>query len=203
MNPMNQNGHDDKTRTDETTDHTTAEKIDVKSNDVTPGSERATRRPAQPSQPAQPAQPARVSESAPARGPVTPDRTADPRESADARESAAEAARPAQAPHTPHTPREPGAPKATADDTDKLQRRLQQAVGGFVDEPRHAVEEADHVLEEATERLLQELKGRHHELRAGWNGGRDNAGSDTGGDTEKLRVALQGYRELVDRVLHI
>ncbi|MFJ5214305.1 hypothetical protein ACIP98_06295 [Streptomyces sp. NPDC088354] len=198
MNPTNQTGHDDKARTDETTD----EKIDVKSNDVTPGTERTAERPAQHAQPARTAQPGRVSESGAERGSVTPARTADPHESADPREPAEQARRvpgsePERPSRAPHTPREPGAPKATAEDTDKLQRRLQQAVGGFVDEPRHAVEEADQVLEEATERLVQELKGRRHALRSGWDGGRDEA------DTEKLRVALQGYRELVDRVLHV
>ncbi|MFF3562673.1 hypothetical protein ACFYXS_21790 [Streptomyces sp. NPDC002574] len=198
MNPMNQTGHDDKTRTDETTD----EKIDVKSNDVTPGTDRPADRPERHSQPTRPAQPGPVSESAAERGPVTPARTADPHESTDPREPAEQArrvptAQPERPARAPHTPREPGAPKATAEDTDKLHRRLQQAVGGFVDEPRHAVEEADQVLEEATERLVQELKGRRHALRAGWDGGQD------GTDTEKLRVALQGYRELVDRVLHV
>lgn len=197
MNPMNESGHDDRT-----TEPGTDERIDVKSNDVTPGTERATQRPGQRSRPSQPSPSGRVSESEAAHGPVTPDRTADPHESSDPREPAEQARRvptaePEHPVRAPHTPREPGAPKATAEDADKLQRRLQQAVGGFVDEPRHAVEEADHVLEEATERLVQELKGRRHALRAGWDGGRDET------DTEKLRVALQGYRELVDRVLHV
>ncbi|MFJ4846766.1 hypothetical protein [Streptomyces sp. NPDC088733] len=186
MKPMNETGHDD------TTEPRTVEKIDVKSNDVTPGTERTGRRPeqtSQTSQPSRPSQSGRTSESGAARGPVTPDRTADPRESAE----------PERAARAPHTPREPGAPGATAEDTDKLRRRLQQAVGGFVDEPRHAVEEADHVLEEATERLVRELEAKRHELRTGWDGGQ----SRTGTDTEKLRLALQGYRELVDRVLHV
>ncbi|MEU4096250.1 hypothetical protein [Streptomyces sp. NPDC026673] len=92
----------------------------------------------------------------------------------------------------------PGAPPRVDGAVDKLQQRLQHAVGGFVDEPRHAVEEADEVLGEATDRLVEELRGRRDELRSGWRaGGHDDT------DTERLRVALRGYRDLVDRVLQV
>ncbi|MGW3245358.1 hypothetical protein [Streptomyces sp. NPDC001070] len=95
----------------------------------------------------------------------------------------------------------PGAPPAVNGAADKLQQRLQHAVGGFVDEPRHSVEEADEVLGEATDRLIEELRSRRRELRSDWQGGEQ--GKHGGGDTEKLRVALQGYRDLVDRVLRV
>ncbi|MFE0632679.1 hypothetical protein ACFW3D_37715 [Streptomyces sp. NPDC058864] len=110
---------------------------------------------------------------------------------------AAAAPRPAQDARVPA----PGAPPRVDGAVDKLQQRLQHAVGGFVDEPRHAVEEADEVLGEATERLVEELRSRRDQLRADWRAGGRNGNED--GDTERLRLALQGYRDLVDRVLHV
>ncbi|MEU0185755.1 hypothetical protein ABZ312_31995 [Streptomyces sp. NPDC006207] len=109
-------------------------------------------------------------------------------------ERPAAARRPAQEGRVPA----PGAPPRVDGAVDKLQQRLHHAVGGFVDEPRHAVEEADEVLGEATERLVEELRSRRDELRSGWR-----AGEHDDGDTERLRVALRGYRDLVDRVLHV
>ncbi|MFJ4936209.1 hypothetical protein ACIP8U_20465 [Streptomyces pseudovenezuelae] len=89
------------------------------------------------------------------------------------------------------------------DECDKLSTRLQHAVAGFVDEPRSAVEEADHVLEEVATRFADAVKQRRRTLRNSWQPG------DTGqnkaasaGDTEQLRLALRDYRELTERLLH-
>ncbi|MET7688297.1 hypothetical protein ABZT06_09995 [Streptomyces sp. NPDC005483] len=89
------------------------------------------------------------------------------------------------------------------DECDKLSTRLQHAVAGFVDEPRSAVEEADHVLEEAAARFTEAVTQRRRTLRNSWqsgDGGRDKAMS--AGDTEQLRLALRDYRELTERLLH-
>jgi hypothetical protein len=89
------------------------------------------------------------------------------------------------------------------DECDKLSARLQHAVAGFVDEPRSAVEEADHVLEEAAARFAEAVKQRRRTLRNSWqtgDGGQNKAVS--AGDTEQLRLALRDYRELTERLLH-
>lgn len=82
------------------------------------------------------------------------------------------------------------------DESDKFSLRLQHAVTGFVDEPRSAVEEADHVLEEVAARFTEAVTKRRATLHGSW----ETKGSD---DTEKLRLALRDYRELAERLLHI
>ncbi|SED39841.1 hypothetical protein SAMN05216489_03344 [Streptomyces sp. 3213] len=82
------------------------------------------------------------------------------------------------------------------DESDKFNLRLQHAVTGFVDEPRSAVEEAAHVLEEVADRLTQAVTKRRDTLHSSW----EAKGSD---DTEQLRLALRDYRELTERLLHI
>jgi hypothetical protein len=89
------------------------------------------------------------------------------------------------------------------EECDKLSTRLQHAVAGFVDEPRSAVEEADHVLEEVAARFADAVKERRRTLRNSWqtgDGGQNKAMS--AGDTEQLRLALRDYRELTERLLH-
>ncbi|MFF7328986.1 hypothetical protein [Streptomyces sp. NPDC008150] len=90
------------------------------------------------------------------------------------------------------------------DDGDKFALRLQQAVTGFVDGPRDAVEEADHVLEEVAARFTDAVTERRRSLRTSWESG--SKGGDTSSseaDTEKLRLALKDYRELTERLLHL
>jgi hypothetical protein len=90
------------------------------------------------------------------------------------------------------------------EECDKLSTRLQHAVAGFVDEPRSAVEEADHVLEEVAARFTDAVKQRRRTLRNSWQtgeGGRDDKAA-VAGDTEQLRLALRDYRELTERLLH-
>lgn len=84
------------------------------------------------------------------------------------------------------------------DESDKFNLRLQHAVTGFVDEPRSAVEEAAHVLEEVADRLAQAVTKRRDSLRSSW----ESKGSGDS-DTEQLRLALRDYRELTERLLHI
>ena len=122
--------------------------------------------------------------------------------------------RPADTTAAVHAPEPPPAPASTAadkrhdrldtgngsllphDESDKFNLRLQHAVTGFVDEPRSAVEEAAHVLEEVADRLTQAVTKRRDTLHSSW----ESKGSD---DTEQLRLALRDYRELTERLLHI
>jgi hypothetical protein len=85
------------------------------------------------------------------------------------------------------------------DESDKFSLRLQHAVTGFVDEPRSAVEEADHVLEEVAARFTEAVTKRRATLHGSW----ESKGSDGSEDTEQLRLALRDYRELAERLLHI
>ncbi|MER5441787.1 hypothetical protein [Streptomyces sp. NPDC002790] len=78
---------------------------------------------------------------------------------------------------------------------DALEGRLRHALTGFVDEPRAAVEEADHVLEDLTARLTETLAGHRHTLRTSWQGSTE--------DTERLRIALRDYRETAERLLRL
>ncbi|WP_406127216.1 hypothetical protein [Streptomyces sp. NBC_00989] len=85
------------------------------------------------------------------------------------------------------------------DESDKFSLRLQHAVTGFVDEPRSAVEEADHVLEEVAARFTEAVTKRRATLHGSW----ESKGSDGSDNTEQLRLALRDYRELTERLLHI
>ncbi|MGW8330082.1 hypothetical protein ACWGLE_19545 [Streptomyces sp. NPDC055897] len=84
-----------------------------------------------------------------------------------------------------------------AGERDKLSVRLQQAVNGFIDSPRHAVEEADGTFDEVVSRLSGALGERQRALRANWQS------EDTQAETEDLRVALQQYREITEQLLQM
>jgi hypothetical protein len=101
------------------------------------------------------------------------------------------------------------------DTSDKLELKLQHAVTGFVDGPRAAVEEADHVLEEVAGLITEALTERRRTLRRSWESTETTHGTSgetaTGAtgkpasstDTEQLRLALRDYRELAERLLHV
>ncbi|MFD3926313.1 hypothetical protein [Streptomyces sp. NPDC058614] len=80
------------------------------------------------------------------------------------------------------------------DECDKFELRIRHAVGGFVDEPRDAVAEADQVLEELAARFTDAVSRRRTKLRTSWH-------EKTSADTEQLRLALRDYREVTERLL--
>ncbi|MER5882453.1 hypothetical protein ABT160_01350 [Streptomyces sp. NPDC001941] len=97
----------------------------------------------------------------------------------------------------PHAPAEHAGQLFPQGERDKLALRLQQALGGFVDEPRGAVREAASVLEDVTEHLTATLTERRRTLRAAWDDGDGPSG------TEELRIALRTYREMTERLLKL
>ncbi|QYX80485.1 hypothetical protein [Streptomyces akebiae] len=97
--------------------------------------------------------------------------------------------------------RSAGSSLLSHDESDKLTLRMQHAVGGFVDGPRSAVEEADHVLEEVTARFTDAMTQRRRTLRNSWETTADDRATAT--DTEQLRLALRDYRELTERLLRL
>ncbi|MEU6514002.1 hypothetical protein [Streptomyces sp. NPDC046978] len=126
-----------------------------------------------------------------------------PRSGAGARGEAAVAPRPeargAGEPGTRGDRRD--APLLPPHESDELGMRLQHAVGGFVDNPREAVEEADHVMEEAAARLAEALASRRRTLKASWQDTGD--GPHATADTEQLRLALRDYRATAERLLRM
>jgi hypothetical protein len=90
------------------------------------------------------------------------------------------------------------------DESDKLASQLHHAVAEFVDAPRAAVEEADHVLEEIAARFTEAVTQRRRTLRHSWQSVEGGEGKPvSSGDTEQLRLALKDYRELAERLLHV
>lgn len=101
---------------------------------------------------------------------------------------------PQQGPH-------PAVQLISPEERDKLTLRLHQSLTGFVDGPRHAVEEAAAVLDETVKRITAALTERSHSLRADWQGAGEGRSAES--DTEELRVALRAYREVTERLLRL
>jgi hypothetical protein len=64
----------------------------------------------------------------------------------------------------------------------------------FVDEPRHAVEEADQLVAAVTSRIAEVFANERETLEREWSRGQDVS-------TEDLRQALRRYRSFFDRLL--
>ncbi|HET8660505.1 MAG TPA: hypothetical protein VFM55_16065 [Micromonosporaceae bacterium] len=74
-----------------------------------------------------------------------------------------------------------------------LRDRWREVQLRFVDDPRSAADQARALLDDTVEELTGALRSHREEL-ASW-------GSGAGDDTERLRVAVRQYRELLDRLL--
>ncbi|MET7646988.1 hypothetical protein ABZS83_25850 [Streptomyces sp. NPDC005426] len=92
----------------------------------------------------------------------------------------------------------PGATPLFPDgDHDRLSQRMQHAVSEFVESPRRAVEEAESTFDTVVDGLTNALKEHRRTLAAA---GRDG---EPGTRTEELRVTLQHYRDLTERLLKV
>ncbi len=80
------------------------------------------------------------------------------------------------------------------EDAGQLSARWQSVQVAFVDEPRRAVEDADHPVAEMMDRLNNLFRSQREDLEGAWNAGTDAS-------TEDLRVALQRYRSFFERLL--
>ncbi|MEV6130305.1 hypothetical protein AB0M05_26240 [Streptomyces violaceusniger] len=109
--------------------------------------------------------------------------------------SSGPSASPAEQPKTPNGPSFPVLPTS---EHDMLAQRLRYAVSGFVDSPRGAVEEADALLAEVATRLADLLAERRGTLRAAWH--EDDVVIS---ETEELRLAMRGYRNVLERLISI
>ncbi|MFD6425286.1 hypothetical protein [Streptomyces sp. NPDC060198] len=86
-------------------------------------------------------------------------------------------------------------------DHDELERRMRDAVSDFVEDPQRAVREAGATLDAVTENLVKALTERSTALRTEENP--DGPGARNGERTEQLRIVLQHYRDLTDRLLAV
>ncbi len=82
------------------------------------------------------------------------------------------------------------------DDADSFRARWDRIQTGFVDEPRHAVEQADALVAEVMTRLAEVFSYERGQLEDKW-------GQDRDVSTEDLRVALQRYRSFFGRLLSV
>jgi hypothetical protein len=79
-------------------------------------------------------------------------------------------------------------------DAADLRKRWSDIQGGFVDEPRKAVQQADSLVADVMKRLAENFATERSGLEKQWDRGDDVT-------TEDLRVALQRYRSFFDRLL--
>jgi hypothetical protein len=75
-----------------------------------------------------------------------------------------------------------------------LRGRWTDIQGGFVDEPRRAVQQADELVALTMKRVAETFAQERSKLEGQWDRG-DEVG------TEELRVAMQRYRSFFDRLL--
>ncbi|MEW2069673.1 hypothetical protein [Streptomyces sp. NPDC007346] len=95
------------------------------------------------------------------------------------------------------TARDSGRPLFAPEEREKFDARIHQAVAGFVENPGQAVREADATFDEVVAGLTEALADRSRLLRADRDGERSEA------RTEDLRIALQHYRELTERLVRL
>ena len=81
-----------------------------------------------------------------------------------------------------------------ADDIAKYRDRWVRVQTAFIDDPRRSVEQADHLVDLIIQRLVDRLTAERDGLVERWDGQADPS-------TEELRMALQGYRRVMDRLL--
>jgi hypothetical protein len=87
-------------------------------------------------------------------------------------------------------------PLFPAGEATSFRARWVEAQTSFVDEPRHAVEQADGLVAEMMQRLAQVFADERSKLEEQWSRGDDIS-------TEDLRVALRRYRSFFDRLLSV
>jgi hypothetical protein len=83
-----------------------------------------------------------------------------------------------------------------AEETSKLRAQWTDIQGAFVDDPRHAVQDADTLVADVMKRLTDTFARERSTLEGQWGRGESAT-------TEDLRVALQRYRAFFDRLLSI
>jgi hypothetical protein len=91
---------------------------------------------------------------------------------------------------------EHAAPLFLPEEATKFRARWDAIQGGFVDEPRHAVEQADSLVAGTMKRLAERFADERAKLDGQWDRG-DSV------STEDLRLALRRYRSFFGRLLSV
>ncbi|MEV3925085.1 hypothetical protein [Actinomadura coerulea] len=130
----------------------------------------------------------------------TPVQGGEPRHAAPRRPGAASGT-PGTASGTPGTA--PGAPGTVpggvqekliaAAEAERFRERWHEVQAAFVDDPGESVRKADGLASEAVDALGRALAAHRRSLTEALDGGE-------AADTERLRLALRGYRDLLDRI---
>lgn len=80
------------------------------------------------------------------------------------------------------------------EESEHLRTRWNEIQSRFVDEPRSAVQQADALVSEVVEKIIQMFADEHGSLEGQWKQGNDIS-------TEDLRKALQRYRSFFNRLV--
>ncbi|GAA4373224.1 hypothetical protein GCM10023088_27770 [Actinomadura verrucosospora] len=78
-------------------------------------------------------------------------------------------------------------------EAERFRERWHEVQAAFVDDPGESVRKADGLASEAVDALGRALAAHRRSLTAALDGGE-------AADTERLRLALRGYRDLMDRI---
>jgi hypothetical protein len=87
-------------------------------------------------------------------------------------------------------------PLLSESESGELRRTWDSIQAGFVDEPRRAVEDADHLVAQTMKRLAEMFAEERQRLESQWDRGDQVS-------TEDLRVAFQRYRTFFGRLLSV
>jgi hypothetical protein len=101
---------------------------------------------------------------------------------------------PNTAPASPTAQEERATPLFASEEAQELRSNWDAIQTGFVDNPRQAVEQADHLVAQTIKHLAEVFANERNQLEQQWSRG-DNV------STEDLRIALQRYRSFFDRLL--
>ncbi len=80
------------------------------------------------------------------------------------------------------------------EESEQLRTRWNEIQGKFVDDPRSAVQQADALVSDVVEKIIQMFAAEHSSLEGQWKQGNDVS-------TEDLRQALQHYRSFFNRLV--
>jgi hypothetical protein len=82
-----------------------------------------------------------------------------------------------------------------ADEVVELRTRWADLQASFIDDPRRACEQADNLVDLVLKRITEHFARGRDDLVRQWDRGAEPT------STEDLRVAMKGYRALIDRLL--
>jgi hypothetical protein len=83
----------------------------------------------------------------------------------------------------------------SVNDVAELRTRWADLQASFIDDPRRACEQADNLVDIVLKRITEHFARGRDDLVRQWDRGNEPT------STEDLRVAMKGYRSLIDRLL--